>query len=90
MPPPKVYSRLLYFKPKENLIPIPDEEGFWLFIKQCFAQPRRTLRNNLQQLHYNLMHFSDQTLALRAQQMSMQDLLDVWKLINSVSKKDNL
>lgn len=86
LPPPKVYSRLLHFKPRENLSPIPDEEGFWQFIKHCFAQPRRTLRNNLQQYHYNLMHFSEQTLGLRAQQMSMEQLLDIWKLINSVSK----
>ncbi len=87
LPPPKVYSRLLYFKPQENLIPIPQEEEFWQFIKHCFAQPRRTLRNNLQHYQYNLMHFSDQTLGLRAQQMSMQDFLHMWKLILSVSKK---
>jgi 16S rRNA (adenine1518-N6/adenine1519-N6)-dimethyltransferase len=87
LPPPKVYSRLLYFKPKKNLVPIPDEEGFWQFIKHCFAQPRRTLRNNLQQYHYNLIHFSDQTLALRAQQMSMQDLIDMWKLVKSFTEK---
>ncbi len=36
-PPPKVYSRLLYFKPKENPVLIPDEEKFWEFIKLCFS-----------------------------------------------------
>jgi 16S rRNA (adenine1518-N6/adenine1519-N6)-dimethyltransferase len=86
LPPPKVYSRLLYFKPKKNLEPIPEEERFWQFIKHCFAQPRRTLKNNLQQFHYNLMHFSDQTLGLRAQQMKMQDFLHIWKVILSVNK----
>ena len=43
-PPPKVYSRLLYFKPKKMLQQIPDEAEFWEFIKHCFAQPRRTLK----------------------------------------------
>jgi 16S rRNA (adenine1518-N6/adenine1519-N6)-dimethyltransferase len=86
IPPPNVYSRLLYFKPKENLEPIPEEEKFWQFIKHCFVQPRRTLRNNLQQFHYNLMHFSDQILGLRAQQMKMQDFLRMWKVILSVNE----
>ena len=34
-PPPKVYSRLLYFKPKANVQLIPDEQLFWKFIKIC-------------------------------------------------------
>ena len=54
LPPPKVYSRLLYFKPKKDVIQIPDEPKFWEFIKRCFAQPRRTLRNNLASTHYNM------------------------------------
>ena len=32
-PPPKVNSRLLYFKPKTVLTPIENEEIFWKFIK---------------------------------------------------------
>lgn len=34
-PPPKVQSRLLYFKPKVDILPIPHEEGFWKFVKLC-------------------------------------------------------
>jgi len=82
LPPPKVYSRLLYFKPRKNLEPIPDEPAFWSFIKLCFAQPRRTLRNNLAATHYNWSEIPESTLLLRAQQMSMQDFLNVWQLIN--------
>lgn len=82
LPPPKVYSRLLYFKPKKDVGVIPDEPKFWEFIKHCFAQPRRTMRNNLMSTHYDLNKISAQTLALRAQQMSMQDFLDLWKLVN--------
>lgn len=77
-PPPKVYSRLLYFKPKAVVEEIPHEQEFWRFIKLCFHQPRRTLKNNLEQSHFDLSDISAETLQLRAQQMSMQDLLQVW------------
>lgn len=81
-PPPKVESRLLYFKPKAVLQEIPNEEGFWQFIKRCFSQPRRTLKNNLQGFHYDLSAVPPEVLALRAQQMSMEDLLEVWRSLN--------
>ena len=80
-PPPKVESRLLYFKPRVETETIPDPEGFWSFIKRCFSQPRRTLKNNLQSFHYALDKVSEKTLGLRAQQMSMKDLLALWDLI---------
>lgn len=82
-PPPKVYSRLLYFKPKKELRPIPDEERFWKFIKVCFSQPRRTLKNNLFAAQLNIAKVSDETLKLRAQQMTMDDLLSVWEAVRS-------
>jgi len=82
-PPPKVESRLLYFKPNVQLVPIPDEEHFWQFIKRCFSQPRRTLKNNLQSFHYDLAAIDPTILALRAQQMSMKDLLTLWSTIHA-------
>ena len=81
-PPPKVFSRFLYFKPKKNLPDIFDEEKFWKFIKVCFKQPRRTLNNNLGGTHY-LSHLSSDQLKLRAQQLTMQELLELWDKINS-------
>ncbi len=81
-PPPKVESRLLYFKPRVTVDVIEDEEGFWEFIKHSFSQPRRTLRNTLQSYHYDLSNISAVTLALRAQQMSKQDLLALWKRLS--------
>lgn len=77
-PPPKVYSRLIYFKPKKNVALIKQEQEFWKFIKFCFAQPRRTLRNNLVQTHYDIAKVPEKLLSLRAQQMNMQDFLDLW------------
>lgn len=80
-PPPKVFSRLLYFKPKKEAASIPNEEKFWKFIKICFKQPRRTLKNNLAQSHFNLEKISEDYLSLRAQQLSMTDFLALWNLL---------
>ncbi len=48
-PPPKVASALVSFQiPGERArVPIENELGFLEFIKECFAQKRKTLRNNL-------------------------------------------
>ncbi|KKP23818.1 MAG: Ribosomal RNA small subunit methyltransferase A [candidate division TM6 bacterium GW2011_GWF2_28_16] len=81
-PPPKVDSRLIYFKPKENITPINNEIEFWKFLKLCFLAPRRTLVNNLKTTHYDLSKFSPETLKLRAQQLSFKDFLNIWDLIN--------
>ncbi len=78
-PPPKVFSRLIYFKPILNPKPIEKEEEFWKFIKVCFKQPRRTLRNNLKSSHFDYASFEESFLNKRAQQLSMDDLLKVWE-----------
>lgn len=80
-PPPKIYSRLVYFKPKQDLKEIPYEQDFWKFIKLIFLQPRRTLRNNLMQTHYDISKFPQELLNLRAQQLTMQDFLAMWDII---------
>jgi 16S rRNA (adenine1518-N6/adenine1519-N6)-dimethyltransferase len=80
-PPPKVFSRLVYFRPKSSLTEIPDEIHFWEFVKVCFKQPRRTLKNNLSQGHYDIHKIPDSTLSLRAQQMDIDDLLSIWTVL---------
>lgn len=80
-PAPKVFSRTIYFKPRINIVPIPDEDKFWQFIKHCFKQPRRTLKNNLAQTHYAVAKIADAILAQRAQELSMAELLNIWELI---------
>jgi len=80
-PAPKVFSRLLYFKTKQYPEQIEQEAAFWKFIKACFLQPRRTLKNNLQQSKYGIEPFSAQLLQKRAQELSMQDFLMIWKML---------
>ncbi len=82
-PPPSIYSRLLYFKPKQNITPILKEEEFWKFIKLCFAQPRRTLRNNLASTHFDLNLLDQALLLKRAQELAMKDFLSIWSVFNS-------
>lgn len=77
-PPPKVNSALVYLQPNYNNPPIADEENFWKFIKLCFAQPRRTLRNNLGSTHYVFTHIAPEILARRAQEMDFIQLLALW------------
>lgn len=82
-PPPKVDSRLLYFKPKKTPKVIPQEESFWVFIKACFKQPRRTLKNNLQQTGYDISGIAEDVLVKRAQQLDMQALLGIWNTLTA-------
>jgi len=81
-PEPKVYSRLLYFKPRANIVPIPNEQQFWKFIKFCFAHPRRTLKNNLMTTHLPYARISEKILGYRAQQLSFKDLIELWQLVS--------
>lgn len=78
VPPPKVTSRLLYFKPRIITDPIPDEAQFWQFIRVCFAQPRRMLKNNFAGSQYDVHKIPAQFDGLRAQQMTMADLRQAW------------
>jgi len=82
-PPPKVYSRLLYFKPRKKLDEIEDEENFWKFIKIIFRQPRRTLRNNLKQAHYDASQVDEKILGLRAQELGKTELISLWCQISA-------
>ncbi len=81
-PAPKVFSRLIYFAPKKNIPTIFAQEEFWKFIKLCFQQPRRTLQNNLKSSHFNLGLLDQELLLKRAQQLNMQDFLDIWALLH--------
>jgi 16S rRNA (adenine1518-N6/adenine1519-N6)-dimethyltransferase len=51
-PPPKVWSALAALRlPGERAqLDVKDEAGFMKFLKACFAQKRKTLRNNLRSL----------------------------------------
>lgn len=80
-PAPKVWSRLLYFKPRYDAPVIPNAEEFWKFVKSCFRTPRQMLRNNLRTTHYEWQKLPEATLTLRAQQMSFDEIIAVWNAV---------
>ncbi|KKR96785.1 MAG: Ribosomal RNA small subunit methyltransferase A [candidate division TM6 bacterium GW2011_GWE2_41_16] len=83
VPAPRVTSRLLWFKPRAQLDVIEQEEKFWKLLKVCFHQPRRTIKNNLMQLQMDLSAIPAELLVLRAQQMTKEQFLQLWLLINT-------
>ncbi len=83
IPEPKIFSRLMHFQTKLNVKPIFKEEGFWKFIGLCFKQPRRTLKNNLQSTTI-IDHIPEEMKMLRAQQLSIDQLLEIWNRINNI------
>lgn len=80
-PQPKIFSRLVGFKPRTQLSTIPDIEGFWDFMRQCFRFPRQMLRNNLKGTKYHVPSISEQTLSLRAQQITTEQFVALWNEI---------
>lgn len=84
IPAPKVFSRTIYFKPKFDVPEIPHETEFWAFLKLCYRSPRQTLKNNLKTTKYITHHkLSAELLALRAQQLTFDDFVSLWKDIVS-------
>lgn len=81
VPAPNIFSRLLHFAVKKELLPIANEARFWEFVKLCFKQPRRTLRNNLITSEYRLQNIEVKILDKRAQQLSLEHLLHLWQQI---------
>lgn len=81
VPPPKVFSRLLHFVSRKTRQAIPDEEGFWKFVRCCFSQPRRTLKNNLLSGGFAIERLSSEILSLRGQQICMDQLLEIWSKV---------
>jgi len=83
-PAPKVNSRVIHFKPRTDQPEIVDEQKFWKFIKLCFAQPRRTLYNNLVGTPYRNVLQKTAWDSLRAQQMSFEQFLTLWNYARSL------
>lgn len=82
-PPPKVDSRLVLIVPHKVLRTIINPEQYWIFIQRIFSQPRRTIKNNLAPFAYRLNLLTDETLALRAQQLNPDQLIDLWHTLTA-------
>jgi len=84
-PPPNVFSRLLYLKPrKQNERPdIKDQGAFFKFVRVCFKQPRRTLKNNLIAAQLDVSMLDEKILGLRAQQLNVHELIQIFETLTA-------
>lgn len=87
-PPPKVMSALVHMRlPGENAdLPVKDEEGFFEFVKRCFAQKRKKLTNNLRGLTRtetveSALHSLGIRVDARAEQLNVTQFVKMYQCI---------
>ena len=81
-PVPKVESTVLRLIPKENMEDI-DLNKFKEFLKVCFSQKRKTLKNNLKGYNWELvseiLHKHNLSESVRAEEISGEILMEIFK-----------
>lgn len=85
-PPPKVNSSILSMKRKENILLDFDIPLFKKIVKAGFNQRRKMLRNGLSGLVPKEM-LQQEIFQKRAEQLSVQDFIDLTKLIEHYNKQ---
>lgn len=78
-PPPKVESAVVLLKLQQDS---PDDEEFLSFVGRCFAQKRKTMRNNLLPFYGRSADELPEA-RLRAEQLSVERLRDIWKRLTT-------
>lgn len=82
-PPPKVKSAVIRLRRNDVKSLECDEKLFVQVVKAGFNQRRKTLRNALRQLNLPLDRISEETLAKRAEQLSVAQFIEITKTIES-------
>ena len=83
LPPPKVDSAVVLLEPRARELGLAgqdDREAFLRFAGHCFRQKRKMLRNNLRPDYPIDGHPEAQ---MRAEQLSLKDLADLWSRLRS-------
>ncbi len=87
-PPPRVDSALVALRPpgRRDELGLPDEKGFAEFLKTCFAQKRKTLRNNLRPLlagenGERLLNECGISAGARAEQLSLEQMACLYRRV---------
>lgn len=83
-PNANVMSSVLKFTPKKNrLLNENEEKDFFSFIKQCFAQKRKTLKNNLKNINKidDIIISNSLSINIRAEQLELNDFVNLYKKI---------
>jgi 16S rRNA (adenine1518-N6/adenine1519-N6)-dimethyltransferase len=87
-PPPEVYSTVLrlHFAPRFSELGV-DAAGFNSFLRQCFAQKRKTLHNNLRAAAYSAEQLSAAwppsiPAQARAESLSLEPMADLYRSLS--------
>jgi len=80
-PPPKVDSALLGFvlNSRAGGLGIESPDGFLKFVRLCFRQKRKTIRNNLAAAYGNGVVVAWPEASLRAEQLSLEQLATMYR-----------
>ena len=82
-PPPKVKSGVIRLR-RNNVSQIGvDEKKFTQTVKMAFSTRRKTLRNALKPLNLSQEITSDSVFSKRAEQLSVQDFIELTKMVNN-------
>jgi 16S rRNA (adenine1518-N6/adenine1519-N6)-dimethyltransferase len=81
-PPPKVFSAVVRLVPRATPL-VADVPAFLGFASLCFAQKRKTLRNNLVSSYPAVE--SQPEAKLRAEQLSVEQMADLWSRLRSAA-----
>jgi 16S rRNA (adenine1518-N6/adenine1519-N6)-dimethyltransferase len=91
-PPPKVSSALvaLQIPGERERLKIGDEAGFKKFLKTCFAQKRKTLRNNLRSVSSQaeaaaVLQRCGMNQTVRAEELGLAELAQVFQALRQLS-----
>jgi 16S rRNA (adenine1518-N6/adenine1519-N6)-dimethyltransferase len=85
-PRPEVDSAVIRMVPKP-VEPVADSDGFRTFVRCIFHQRRKTILNNLKN-DYDISSVPEETLRLRAEALSIEDLIRLFGLLRPVKREE--
>ena len=88
-PPPKVKSAVIRLTRNEVNSLECDEKLLFTIVKQSFNQRRKTLRNSLKGLVQNIDELDKKWLSERPEQLSVQEFVELTRLIESIRSAGN-
>ena len=84
-PPPKVDSAVVQLIPRKQPL-VADTSGFLRFASACFAQKRKTLRNNLAGFYGKERVDAEREAGLRAEQLSVEQLASLYARLRGLAE----
>jgi 16S rRNA (adenine1518-N6/adenine1519-N6)-dimethyltransferase len=94
-PPPEVYSTVLRLEFAPRFVELGvDAAGFDRFLKQCFAQKRKTLQNNLRAAGFSAQEISEAwpasvSLQVRAESLELEPMAELYRSLKNTATHQN-